>query len=75
MFCKARCQRILEKSVQTALSAIEIYSKPDFNYREESFSILMVNAWELLLKARILQLIKIKLESLKEMEAKAKKNK
>ncbi len=53
---KARCQHLLEKSVHAALSAIEIYNKPDFKYREESFSILMVNAWELLLKARILQL-------------------
>ena len=41
------------KSIQAALSAIEIYNKPDFKYREESFSILMVNAWELLLKAKI----------------------
>ena len=31
---------------------MEIYNKPDFSYREESFSILMVNAWELLLKAK-----------------------
>jgi len=61
---KARCQHLLEKSVHAALSAIEIYNKPDFKYREESFSILMVNAWELLLKARILQLNKNKLESI-----------
>ena len=60
---KARCQHLLEKSVHAALSAIEIYNKPDFKYREESFSILMVNAWELLLKARILQRNKNKLES------------
>lgn len=61
---KARCQHLLEKSVHAALSAIEIYNKPDFKYREESFSILMVNAWELLLKARILQRNKNKLESI-----------
>ena len=52
---KAKYQHLLEKSVQASLSAIEIYNKPDFKYREESFSILMVNAWELLLKAKILQ--------------------
>lgn len=52
---KARCHYLLEKSVQAALSAIEVYNKPDFKYREESFSILMVNAWELLLKSKILQ--------------------
>lgn len=61
---KSRYQHLLEKSVHAALSAIEIYNKPDFKYREESFSILMVNAWELLLKARILQRNKNKLESI-----------
>jgi|GEM_PF-1962796 len=42
------------KSIQAALSAIEVYNKPDFKYREESFAILMVNAWELLLKAKLI---------------------
>ena len=41
-----------EKSLQVALAAIEIYNKPAFPYREESFSILMANAWELILKAK-----------------------
>lgn len=41
-----------KKSVDAAISAIEIYNKPDFSYREEAFSLLMVNAWELLLKAK-----------------------
>lgn len=61
---KARYNHLLEKSVQAALSAIEIYNKPDFKYREESFSILLVNAWELLLKARILQNNNNKLQSI-----------
>lgn len=47
---------LLKKSVAAGVTAIEVYNKPDFKFREESFSILMVNAWELLLKARILQL-------------------
>lgn len=46
--------KLMDKSIQAALSAIEVYNKPDFKYREESFAILMVNAWELLLKAKIL---------------------
>jgi hypothetical protein len=50
-----RSGKLLEKSIHTALSAIEVYNKPDFKYREESFCILMVNAWELLVKARILR--------------------
>lgn len=43
---------LAEKSVHAAVAAIEIYNKPDFSYREEAFSLLMCNAWELLLKAK-----------------------
>ncbi len=35
------------------LAAIEIYNKPQISYRDECFSILLLNAWELLLKAII----------------------
>ncbi len=48
-------KELLNKSIAAAVSSIEIYNKPDFQYREETFSILLVNAWELLAKARILQ--------------------
>lgn len=41
--------------MQAAVSSIELYNKPDFRYREESFAILMSNAWELLFKAKALQ--------------------
>ncbi len=44
----------VDKSIGAALSAIEIYNKPDFKYREETFAILMINSWELLLKAKII---------------------
>jgi hypothetical protein len=43
---------LAEKSIQAAVAAIEVYNKPNFSYREEAFSLLMVNAWELLLKAK-----------------------
>ncbi len=33
------------------LAAVEIYNKPQMSYRDECFTILLVNAWELLLKA------------------------
>lgn len=46
---------LVDKSISAALSAIEIYNKPDFKYREEIFSILMINSWELLLKAKIIK--------------------
>ena len=45
----------LAKNAECALvAAIEIYNKPAFPYREETFSILALNAWELLLKAKLL---------------------
>jgi uncharacterized protein DUF3644 len=53
---KSRARQILDKSIDAMMAAIEIYNKPSFGYREEAFSILVVNAWELLLKGRILQL-------------------
>jgi len=61
---KSRSRALLDKSLGAILSAIEVYNKPDFDYREETFSILAVNAWELLLKARILQLDNNRLSSI-----------
>jgi hypothetical protein len=46
------------------LCAVEIYNKPIFAYRDETFCILAVNAWELLIKAKILADNDEKLESL-----------
>lgn len=47
---------LLENSVDAALASIEVYNKPNFPHREQIFSVLVINAWELLLKARILAL-------------------
>lgn len=58
---------LLDKSISSMLSAIEIYNKPNFKYREESFAILAVNAWELLFKACILRDNKYKLNSIYEL--------
>ena len=55
---------MLDKSIAAMISAIEIYNKPDFKYREESFVILVVNAWELLLKAKVLKDAKIGLKAI-----------
>jgi Protein of unknown function (DUF3644) len=52
---KSHSKCLIEKSVSAAVSAIEVYNKPDFKYREETFAVLMMNAWELVLKARIVQ--------------------
>jgi hypothetical protein len=43
---------LAEKSIDAAVSAIEIYNKPNFAYREEAFALLMTNAWELLIKGK-----------------------
>lgn len=48
-------QKFLEKSHSAMLASIEVYNKPTFSYREETFCILAVNAWELLLKAKLLK--------------------
>ena len=63
----AASTELVNKSVQAAVSAIEIYNKPNFSYREEAFSILMLNAWELLLKAKWLVDRAERVESLYEM--------
>lgn len=47
--------RLVKKALFAAHSAIELYNKPTFQYKNESFVILMTNAWELLLKAKLLE--------------------
>jgi hypothetical protein len=51
----ARSARLLKSAEAALISAIEIYNKPAFGYREETFAILALNAWELLLKAKVLE--------------------
>ena len=52
---KSRSQKLVEHSINSALSAIEIYNKPDFKDREQIFCVLMVIAWEVLLKAKLVK--------------------
>jgi hypothetical protein len=52
---KPRYKHLCEHSLNMALSAIEIYNKPNFAAREQIFSILMVNAWESLFKAKLVK--------------------
>jgi Protein of unknown function (DUF3644)/EC042_2821-lke REase len=49
-----RSVRFLQKAEAALLSSIEAYNRPTFAYREETFAILALNAWELLLKAKLL---------------------
>ncbi len=71
---KSRSRLMLEKSIAAMLSAIEIYNKPDFKYREETFSVLCINSWELLLKAKVLNLASNKPASLYAMELRTLKS-
>lgn len=48
-------QKFVDKSHAAMVGAIEVYNKPTFSYREETFCILAINAWELLLKAKLLK--------------------
>ena len=46
-------ERLLEKSKEAFMMAIEVYNKPSIRYRLEGFSLFICNAWELMLKAHI----------------------
>ena len=46
-------RHLLGNAKSAILGAIEIYNKPHFTYRDECFVILLLNAWELLLKALV----------------------
>lgn len=46
--------KLLDKSKEAFIMAIEIYNKPSIRYRVEGFSFFICNAWELMLKARII---------------------
>lgn len=47
-------KKLVEKSQEAFIMAIEIYNKPTLTYRVEGFSFFICNAWELLLKAYML---------------------
>lgn len=52
---RARSKELLDRAIAATVAAIEVYNKPDFFYREETFSVLAVNGWELLFKAKWLK--------------------
>ena len=49
---KSRVSKLVDRANAATVAAIEIYNKPDFKYRAETFCILAINGWELLLKAK-----------------------
>ena len=46
-------KHLVKNAKSALLAAIEIYNKPGFQYRDECFVILLLNAWELALKGLI----------------------
>jgi hypothetical protein len=44
---------MVDKSIEAFILGLEIYNKPTIRYRIEGFSFFMVNAWELMLKAEL----------------------
>ena len=43
--------KLIEKAQEAFVMTIEIYNKPTIKYRVEGFSFFICNAWELMLKA------------------------
>lgn len=48
--------KLLEKAKEAFVMAIEIYNKPTIKYRVEGFSFFICNAWELMLKAHMINI-------------------
>ncbi|MCM1512065.1 MAG: DUF3644 domain-containing protein [Oxalobacter formigenes] len=51
---------LVKNSVAAYFSAIEIHNKPNISYRYETTTLLIINAWELILKAYVKKFIKKK---------------
>lgn len=47
-------EKLLNKSEEAFIMAVEIYNKPTIKYRVEGFAFFICNAWELMLKARLI---------------------
>lgn len=48
-------EKLIEKSKEAFMMAIEIYNKPSIKYRVEGFAFFICNSWELMLKAHIIK--------------------
>lgn len=71
---KSRSKGLSDRAISATVAAIEIYNKPDFRYREETFSVLAINGWELLLKSKWLTDNSYKVRSLYVLEPRIKKD-
>lgn len=48
-------EKLVGRSLDAFTLALEVYNRPSLKNRVEAFTIMMVNAWELLLKAEVLK--------------------
>lgn len=46
---------LIQKSIEAFIVGIELYNKPTIKYRIEGFTFFICNAWELMLKARLVE--------------------
>ena len=51
------CERLLNKSQEAFLLAIELYNRPTIRYHAEGCCFFLCNAWELMLKAYIIRVM------------------
>lgn len=47
-------EKLLDKSKEAFIMAIELYNKPTVRYRVEGFAMFICNAWELMLKSHLI---------------------
>lgn len=71
---KPKYMHLVDKSRAACISAIETYNRASAMYREETFAILMINAWELLLKARVMRENAGKVNAIYEFKPRKKKD-
>lgn len=61
---KTLALKLMEKATLAMVAAIEAFNRPSAEYRGETFALLALNAWELLLKARVIQLANNKVSAI-----------
>lgn len=49
------CDRLLSKSQEAFILAIELFNRPTIRYRVEGYAFFLCNAWELMLKAHLIK--------------------
>lgn len=49
------CERLLAKSQEAFILAIELFNRPTIRYRVEGCAFFLCNAWELMLKAYLIK--------------------